>query len=102
VRSVGLFVVLLLQGFPSASPAVGARNAGRFALAATLPDLPGLLLRALHTPWLGPGLVLAFLLLVTLRSTRRAAYKPLQRRVHSPRLERYRGLIPRKRRDLDV
>ena len=71
-------------------------------MAAKLPDLPGLLLRTLHTHWLGPGLVLAFLLLVTLRGTRRMAYKPLVRRVHAPKLDRYRGTIPRRHRDLEI
>jgi hypothetical protein len=102
VRSVGSFVVLLLLDIHSASPTASAASAGQFALAAKLPDIPTLLLRAMHTPWLGPGLVLAFLLLITLRGARRMAYKPLQRKVHQPRLERYRGLIRRKHRDLEI
>jgi hypothetical protein len=71
-------------------------------LAAKLPDLPALLFRAIHTHWLGPGLVLAFLLLATLRRTRRMAYKPLARKIHSPRLDRYRGTIPRRHQDLEI
>jgi hypothetical protein len=102
VRSVGSFVVLLLLDIDSASPAYRAASAGRFALAVKLPDIPALLLRAMHIPWLGPGLVLAFLLLVTLRGARRMAYKPLQRKVHQPKLEQYRGVIPRKHQDLEI
>lgn len=75
---------------------------GRFVLAAKLPDLGGLLFLALHTRWLGPGLVLAFLLLATLRGARRAAYKPLHRQVRPPRFERYRGTIPRRHQDLEI
>lgn len=71
-------------------------------LGAKLPDLPGLVLGALHIPWLGPGLVLAFVLLATLRGTRRAARKPLHRRFRMPKLERYRGEIPRPHRDLEL
>lgn len=71
-------------------------------LAAKLPELPGLMERALDIPWLGPGLVVAFVLLITLRGTRRAAYKPLHRRFRMPRLERYRGEIPRRHRDLEI
>ena len=102
MRSVGSFVVLLLLDIHSASPAARAARAGRFALATKLPDIPTLLLHALHIPWLGPGLVLALLLLITLRGARRMAYKPLQRKVHQPKLERYRGVIPRKHRDLEI
>jgi hypothetical protein len=71
-------------------------------LGAKLADAPGLVLKALHIPWLGPGLVLAFLLLATLRGTRRMAYKPLHRTFRMPRLERYRGEIPRQHRDLEI
>lgn len=101
MRSVGICVVLLLN-LHSAWPKPRAASAGRFALAAKLLDIPTLLLRAMHIPWLGPGLVMAFLLLVTLRGARRMAYKPLQRKVHEPKLERYRGMIPRKHRDLEI
>lgn len=102
VRSLGSFVVLLLLEIHSVSPTIHGASAERFALAAKLPDLPNLLLRAMHTSWLGPGLVLAFLLLATLRRARRMAYKPLQRKVHQPRFERYRGDIPRKHQDLEI
>ena len=75
---------------------------GRFSLAAGLPRLAAMLLQAMHIPWLGPGLVIAFLLLVTLRGTKPEPHKPLQRIVHAPRLERYRGTLPRKHKDLEV
>jgi len=92
---------LLLKDHPALSgPPAGSR--GRFALTAALPNIPALLVRAMHTHWLGPGLVLAFLLLITLRGTRRAAYKPLVRRVRQPKLERYRGVTPRRHRDLEI
>ena len=98
---VGSFVVLLLGSITAwLTPLAGAR--GRFALAVKLPDIAGLAMRALHVPWLGPGLVLAVLLLVTLRGTRRRAFKPLHRRFRMPRLERYRGDIPRRHRDLEI
>jgi hypothetical protein len=71
-------------------------------LGSRLPDLPQLALRALHIPWLGPGLVLAFLLLATLRGTRRAARKPLHRSFRMPKLERYQGEIPRRHQDLEI
>ena len=96
MRCLGSAVFLLLD---LRTPPAEAR--GRFALTAKLPDLPGLLARAMQIHWLGPGLVLAFVLLITLRGTRRMAYKPLQRRVRAPKLERYRGLIPRRHRDLE-
>ena len=80
-------------------PAVGQE---RFALGANMLDLPSLMNRILHTPWLGPGLVIALLLLVTLRGKRIKAYKPLHRSFRRPRLERYRGEIPRHHQDLEV
>ena len=64
--------------------------------------MAAMLVQAMHIPWLGPGLVIAFLLLATLRGTRREAHKPIQRRVHAPRLERYRGTLPRRHTDLEV
>ena len=67
-----------------------------------LQGIPDLLWRAWQTPWLGPGLVLAFLLLVTLRSARRVATKPLHRSFRAPRLERFRGEIPRRHEDLEI
>jgi len=75
---------------------------GLSALGTKLPDIPGLVLKAWHTQWLGPGLLLAFLLLVTLRGARRVATKPLHRIVRAPRLEQYRGEIRRRHRDLEI
>lgn len=99
MRSLVSVVVSLLQDLPN--PPAEAR--GRFALAtAKLPNFGMLLLRVMHIPWLGPGLVLALLLLATLRGTRRTSRKPLQRIVHAPKLERYRGTIPRRHRDLEI
>lgn len=98
MHCLGSVVSFLLLSLPN--PPTGAR--GRFALITKLPDFPSLLLRVMHIPWLGPGLVLAFLLLITLRGTRRMAYKPLERRVRQPKLERYRGAIPRRHRDLEI
>ena len=75
---------------------------GRFVLAAKLSDVPALVSRALNTPWLGPGLVVAVVLLLTLRGARKMASKPLHRRFQMPRLERYRGEIPRRHQDLEI
>jgi hypothetical protein len=96
VHCLGSAVLLLLD---FSTPPAEAR--GRFALTAKLPDMPALFARAMQVHWLGPGLVVAFVLLITLRGTRRMAYKPLERRVRAPKLERYRGLIPRRHRDLE-
>ena len=101
MRSLGSFVVFLLGPIAAwLNPLALAR--GRFVLAAKLPEFASLLTKALNVPWLGPGLVVAFVLLITLRGTRRAAYKPLHRRFRMPRLERYRGEIPRRHRDLEI
>ena len=102
MRCLGSVVVLLLLNNHLALPNSPAGERGRFALTAGLADLPEWFARAMHIPWLAPGLVLAFLLLITLRGTRRMAYKPLQRRVHQPKLERYRGVIPRRHQDLEI
>ena len=102
MRCLGSVVVLLLLNNHLALPNPPAGERGRFALTAGLADIPAWLVRAMHIPWLAPGLVLAFLLLITLRGTRRMAYKPLQRRVHQPKLERYRGVIPRRHQDLEI
>jgi hypothetical protein len=96
VRCLGSAVFLLLD---LSTPPAEAR--GRFALMAKLPDLTDLFARAMQIHWLGPGLVVGFVLLITLRGARRMAYKPLQRRVRAPKLERYRGVIPRRHRDLE-
>ena len=101
MRSLGSFVVFLL-GPMAAWLTPSALAPGRFVLCAKLPELPGLVQRALDIPWFGPGLVVAFVLLITLRGTRRAAYKPLHRRFRMPRLERHRGKIPRRHQDLEI
>jgi hypothetical protein len=101
VRSLGSFVFFLLGSLAAwLIPSAHAR--GRFVLGAKLPELPGLVQRVLDIPWFGPGLVVAFVLLITLRGTRRAAYKPLHRRFRMPRLERYRGKIPKRHQDLEI
>lgn len=102
VRFPGSFAVFLLLNGHSAWLAPPAAERGRFVLGVGLADLPGLVTRALDTPWLGPGLVVAVVLLLTLRGTRRAAYKPLHRSFRMPRLERYRGKIPRRHEDLEI
>jgi hypothetical protein len=58
--------------------------------------------RAWHTTWLGPGLLLGLILLVTLRRARRVARKPLHRQIHRPKLERYRGVLSRRHQDLEI
>ena len=102
MRSIGCFAVFLLLNGHVAWRTPPAVMRGHFVLAAGLPDLEGTLLRALDTPWLGPGLIVAFVLLLTLRGKRRIAYKPLHRRIRMPKLERYRGKIPRPHRDLEI
>ena len=67
-----------------------------------LASVPAILSNALDVPWLGPGLIVAFVLLITLRGRRRAASKPLHRRFRMPKLERYRGEIPKQHRDLEI
>lgn len=75
---------------------------GRFVLAAKLSDVPTLVSRALNTPWLGPGLVVAVVLLLTLRGARAMVSKPLHRKFRMPRLERFRGKMPRRHQDLEI
>jgi len=75
---------------------------GRFVLGLKLASVPSLISGALDIPWLGPGLIVAFVLLITLRGRRRAATKPLHRRFRMPKLERYRGETPRRHRDLEI
>lgn len=75
---------------------------GRFVLAFRLPQFSELAARAMQVSWLGPGLLMAVFLIVTLRGARRIARKPLHRVVHSPKLERYRGVVPRRHQDLEV
>jgi ABC-type sulfate transport system permease component len=102
VRSLGAFVVFLLLNRYSAWLTLPAAAQGSFVLGTKLSAMPELVSRVLDIPWLGPGLVVAVVLLLTLRGTRRAAYKPLYRRFRTPRLERHRGEIPRRHRDLEI
>jgi hypothetical protein len=102
VYLLGSFAALLLLNGHPAWRTLPAAVVGCFALAARLSDAPGLVSRALDTPWLGPGIVVAVVLLLTLRGTRRAAYKPLHRIFRMPRLERHRGEILRRHQDLEL
>ena len=102
VHCLGSIVVFLLLSSPSARPGPLAAATGHFVLAARLSNVSALVSRTLDTPWLGPGLVVAVVLLLTLRGTRRAAYKPLHRRFRTPKLERYQGKIPRRHQDLEL
>lgn len=101
MRSPGSFVVFLLGSITTWLTTPAAAR-GRFVLGAKLPDVPGLVSWALNVPWLGPGLVVAFVLLITLRGARRMVSRPLRRRFRMPRLERYRGEIPRRHQDLEI
>lgn len=102
MRSLGSFVVFLLLKGHSAWPTPPAELRGPFVLGAKLWGMAALVSKALDTLWLGPGLIVAVVLLLTLRGTRRAAYKPLHRHFRRPRLERYRGDIPRRHQDLEL
>jgi hypothetical protein len=76
------------------------------ALAANSTSYPELFQRIIHTSWLGPGLLLAlFLMLLVLRNgpSRKPREKQgLVRKFTAPRLERYRGLLPRDHQDLEI
>jgi hypothetical protein len=56
----------------------------------------------MQTPWLGPGLVLAVILILTLRRTRANARPAVRHNIPAPKLERYRGVAPRQHRDLEL
>ena len=103
MRSLGSFAdFFLLLSRHSAWRTAPALARGRFVLGAKLADLPHWMSKAMDTPWLGPGVFVGVVLLLTLRGTRRAAYKPLHRIFRMPKLERYRGKPPRPHRDLEV
>lgn len=102
MRSLGSFAIFLLLNQHPAWRLSAAAMRGRFVLGVKLTALPAILSNALDIPWLGPGLIVAFVLLITLRGRRRAATKPLHRRFRMPRLERYRGEVPRRHRDLEI
>ena len=102
MRSGCSSVVFLLLDILSARRDVSAWVQGHFALTASQFDISDLLTRAMHIPWLGPGLVLATFLLLTLRRTRRVARHPICRTVRAPNLERYEGVIPKRHQDLEL
>lgn len=102
VHSLGsVATFFLLNGHDAWRIPSGAAE-GRLVLGAGLPHIPGFLFQALDIPWLGPGLIVGFVLLVTLRGRPRTSSKPLQRRFRMPKLERYRGMIQRRHQDLEV
>ena len=106
MRSLGLFADLLLLSRHFACRIPPAVAVGRFALAAKVGaaalDIPDLLSRALDIPWLGPGVVIAIVLLITLRGRRRVARKPLHRSFRMPHLERFRGKVWKRHQDLEI
>jgi hypothetical protein len=102
VRSIEVLAGYLLLDSPAGWRGCAPGLKGRFVLDDVVGDPSVVLNRVLHTPWLGPGLVIALLLLVTLRGVRRAGTKPLHRMIRPPELERYRGVIPKRHRDLEV
>ena len=102
MRSGCCSAVFLLLNILFAWRGTPAQAQGRFALGASYFDPAGLLVRAMHIPWLGPGLILAAFLLLTLRPMRRMARKPIYRAMRAPHLERFRGVIPRRHRDLEL
>lgn len=102
VRSLGSLAFFLLLNGHTAWRIPLTLLRGRFVLGASMADLPGLASRALDIPWLGPGIVVGVVLLLTLRGTRRKAYKPLHRIFRMPGLDRFRGKRPRPHRDLEI
>ena len=102
MRSGWTFAVLLVLDLLLAPRQCVAEAADPSAFAAAYPNLSAWLTWAMHTPWLGPGLVLAALLLLTLHRTRTPARTSVRHNVPTPRLERYRGVSPRQHRDLEV
>jgi hypothetical protein len=102
VRSGWTFVVLLLLDFLFAPRHSAAEAPGLSAFAAAYPNLSGWLASAMQTPWLGPGLVLAAILILTLRRTRATPRPPVRHNVPAPKLDRYRGVARRQHRDLEI
>lgn len=76
------------------------------ALAAESTGLPQLFTRAIHIAWLGPGLMVAAVLVILTLMTRPSRKSRQQRRlvriVRQPSLERYRGVFPKNHRDLEI
>lgn len=62
--------------------------------------------RVIHTPWLGPGLVIGILLalvaLMTHSADKPKNAKVLVRKFRAPRLERFRGALPKNHQDLEI
>jgi hypothetical protein len=62
--------------------------------------------QVIHTSWLGPGLILAVLLMLLASSTG-PNHKPkkkrgLVRKFRAPKLERYLGTLPKDHQDLEI
>ena len=102
MRSGLTFAVLLFLDLLLAPRHSAAEVQGQSVFATAYPSLSAWVAWAMHTPWLGPGLILAAILILTLRRTRTAAHPPVRHNVPSPRLERYRGVAPRQHQDLEV
>lgn len=102
MRSGSTFVVLLLLDLLFAPRHSVAEVLGHSAFAAAFPNLSAWVAWAMETPWLGPGLILAIILLLTLRRTHRSPHLPVRRNVAPPKLERYRGVRSRQHRDLEI
>lgn len=102
MRSLEICGTFLLLNHLFAWRSFSPEAQGRFVVAAALPDISAVLVRALHVPWLGPGLIIAAFLLITLRGARTMGRKPLHLGIRPPRLERYQRRVRRQRQDLEV
>lgn len=94
--------MVLLLGSIAAWLTPPTEAGGHFVLAAKLAGASAFVSKTLDTPWLGPGLIVAVVLVLTLRGARRVGGKPLRRIFRVPKLERYRGEIPRRHQDLEI
>lgn len=102
MRSGSVFAVLLLLDLLFAPRSSVAEAQSQSVFAAAYPNLSAWFGWAMHTPWLGPGLILAAILILTLRRTRTNSRPPIRHNVPKPRLERYRGVAPRRHQDLEL
>lgn len=102
MRSVSQCAVLLLLDLTFAARPSVAEATACSALATALPSITSWLAWAMHTTWLGPGLILALILLLTLRPAPKTPETPVRHLFRRPRLERFRGLAPRTHRDLEI
>lgn len=70
------------------------------------PNYPQAFQRVIHTSWLGPGLLIAVVLvvfaLITRSPDKHKKVKVLERKLRAPRLERFRGALPKNHRDLEI